>query len=157
MPTMLLLVACSSLEVQPAGGPCVRSLECAVGLACVEGVCSADTTGLIGQGPPEPGEDMGMPVDLAVMDGAVPPDMAVAPDMALVEAGVDLAAPEMGMDMAAPEIGMDMAPPEMGMDMAPEDMAMDMAPADMGMDMAPEEMGVDMGAMDVAIEAGDAG
>ena len=64
-----------------AGETCTRSFECAPGLACVIGVCSADPT-MIGGMVPMPGEDLGVVADMGMPGDAGPqPDMGPQPDL----------------------------------------------------------------------------
>jgi hypothetical protein len=75
-------VGCTESPAE-AGESCTRSLQCAAGLACVEGECSADLTPL--EDPdrvpmltpptpePEPTPDAGVPVPPVAGEEAVPP------------------------------------------------------------------------------------
>ena len=104
------LVACAAPQTnQPAGSACIRSTQCAPGLACSGGICTNDLSALaeagtlppldmgandgeivmedlgepVDMGPPPPPVDMGPPVDMFVppVDMFVPPvDMFVPPD-----------------------------------------------------------------------------
>ena len=76
------LVACS-VEQGGAGGDCVRSTECEMGLVCIEGACSDDLSSI-----GDPGE-----VPMLVPDGGMEmamPDagetMMMAPDAAMTPA-----------------------------------------------------------------------
>jgi hypothetical protein len=70
----LLLTACDGNSANGAeGSACVRLAQCAPGLACVNGACSSDLSGLAEAG--------GVPV----LDAAVPFDAGVLPDAAVVD------------------------------------------------------------------------
>jgi hypothetical protein len=69
---LLLLSSCKSLE-RGAGKACTRSSQCAVGLACIEQVCSDDLGALAEQSTVP--DLMPMPEDAALMaDGAAEDD-----------------------------------------------------------------------------------
>ena len=98
------LVACAVPQTnQPAGSACIRSTQCAPGLACSGGICTNDLSALaeagtlppldmgvatdgevviedlgepVDTGPPPPPIDMGPPVDMSMppVDMFVPPD-----------------------------------------------------------------------------------
>ena len=108
---MSLACACGGAEggLGP-GEACVRSFECAPGLACVLGACSADPSMIGGDVP-----DLGIDVDLGAVadmgsgaDMGAEADMGSEPDMG---ARPDLGAPQ---DMFTPEPDMFTPDPDMG-------------------------------------------
>lgn len=128
---MLATAGCSNLRTnQPSGAACVRSVECAAGLACVSGMCSSDLSSLAeagtlppldlgaGDGGSVPVTDLGTPA----MDMSVPAtDMAMpAVDMGTpdVDMGAaDLGTPDVDMgaaDLGTPDVDMGAADPDMG-------------------------------------------
>ncbi|MBO6937923.1 MAG: hypothetical protein JJ863_23340 [Deltaproteobacteria bacterium] len=99
------------------GETCVRSFECAPGLACVLGTCSSDPT-MIGGTVPDggidvdlgPQPDMGEPPDMGPQpDLGPPPDLGPEPDMFTPEP--DMFTPE--PDMFTPEPDMFTPEPDM--------------------------------------------
>lgn len=147
----LLLSSCASpVENQPAGADCVRSLQCAAGLACIEGVCSDDPSSIGGMVP--------RPEDAAVADAAIDEDATVADagdvDAAIVDAGeVDAAMADAGPIDAGTDAGMmdssiDAGPTDAGIDGGPMDAGIDGGPT-AGIDAGPEDAGIDAGSMEM--------
>jgi len=113
---------------RPAGETCLRASECAPGLACVEGLCSAD---------------------LGAIGGMLPNLEAGAADaMAMADGSMDGPPADGAMDS-----GMDSGPVDSGMDSGPVDSGpADSGPADSGpVDSGITDSGItDSGLMDAA-------
>lgn len=120
------LVACAAPQTnQPAGSACIRSTQCAPGLACSGGICTNDLSALAEAGtlpPLDMGvesdgevvmEDLGEPVDM----GPPPPPVDMGPPVDMFVPPVDMFVPP--VDMFVPPVDM-FVPPDP--DLGPEDL-----------------------------------
>jgi len=127
------LAACAAPQTnQPAGSRCIRSTQCAPGLACSGGMCTTDLSALaeagtlppadmgptdgqivmqdlgepIDMGPPPPPVDMGPPVDMFVppVDMFVPPVDMFVPPVDMFVPPVDMFVPP-DPDLGAEDLG----------------------------------------------------
>ena len=132
---------------RPAGETCLRASECAPGLACVEGLCSADLGAIGGM---LPNLEAGAPDAMAMADGS----MDGPPADGAMDSGMDSGPVDSGMDSGPVDSGMDSGPVDSGAaDSGPVDSGpADSGPADSGpADSGPVDSGsTDSGLMDAA-------
>ncbi len=123
------LVACAAPQTnQPAGSACIRSTQCAPGLACSGGVCTNDLSALAEAGTLPP-LDMGVETDgeIVTQDLGDPVDMGPPPPPVDMGPAVDMFVP--AVDMFVPAVDMFVPPVDM---FVPPDPDPDLGPADLG-------------------------
>lgn len=117
------------------GEPCVRTIQCGDGLACVGGVCTNDVSAI------------GDPGAMPGTDGGSPPEDDAGP---ATDAGPGIDSGPLPDSGPPPDAG----PEDAGFDAGGGgDAGTDAGPADAGFDAGPTDAGVD-GSIDVGLDSG---